>query len=233
MIIDELAMKPGDQEVIVTLKPPLKISGVVVDAETNEPINEFALVKGIDYGDGRATDWQRYMTEQIAGGRYDADFNQEGFLWRLRIEAEGYLPDESRIFRPYDPDKGEIVYNFKLHKAKPLSGTVLGLKGEPLAEADIYLATGRLNVDRRQVIYHGDSRATKSDEAGRFTFPADVEPFCLVAIHEDGIAMATEKEFAQSANLKLKPWTADNEQLQIIRRPAPGQHVDFPPLLGK
>lgn len=233
MSIDGLAITPSEKEIVVTLKPPLKISGAVVDAETNEPINEFALVKGIDFDDGRAPFWQRSMTEQVAGGRYVADFNQEGFLWRLRVEAEGYLPDESRIFRPYDPDKGAIVCNFKLHKAKPLSGRVLGLKGEPLAEAEVYLATQSLNVDDRKVGYHNDNRMTKTDESGQFTFPAEVEPFCLVAIHEDGIAMTTEKEFAQSANLELKPWTADNEQLQIIRRPAPGQHVNFPPLQGK
>ena len=110
-----------------------------------------------------------------------------------------------------------------------MSGTVLNLKGEPLAGADVYLAINRVNIDDRKVIYHDGSLATKTDKAGRFTFPAEVEPFCLVAVHEDGIAMVTEKGFAESTELRIRPWTADNKQLQIIRRPAPGQYVSFPP----
>jgi hypothetical protein len=78
------------------------------------------------------------------------------------------------------------------------------------------------------VVYHGDNQVTRTDEAGRFTFPPEVEPFCLVVVYQDGIALLTEKELAQSADVQNEPWTADNQRLQIIRRPAPGQHVDFP-----
>ena len=133
MNVENFAMTPGGEDYTVLLKPPLKISGIVVDSDTDKAVDRFALVKGIDYGDGRAPDWFRYNTSQFAGGRYESAFNQEGFLWRLRVEAEGYLPSESRTFQPYKTDMGEVVYNFKLQKAEPLSGTVLNAKGEPLA----------------------------------------------------------------------------------------------------
>ena len=232
MSIDELAVTPGEKEIVVTLKPPLKVSGIVVDAETKEPIDRFALVTGIDYDDGRAPSWMQHMTKQVAGSRYAATFNQEGFIWRLRVEADGYMPGESRSFKPYAPDKGEIVWNVELHKAEPLSGTVLGTNGEPVAQAEVYLATQALNVNKRKVGYPGGNRMTTTDAAGRFKFSAEVEPFCLVAIHADGIAMVTEQEFAQSPTLEMKPWTADNEQQQIIRRPTKGQYVTFPPPEG-
>ena len=99
MNVENFAMTPGGEDYTVLLKPPLTISGVVVDAETDKPIDRFVLVKGIDYGDGRAPDWLRYDTTQVAGGKYETVFDQEGFLWRLRVEAEGYLPSESRTFR--------------------------------------------------------------------------------------------------------------------------------------
>jgi beta-lactamase regulating signal transducer with metallopeptidase domain/uncharacterized GH25 family protein/5-hydroxyisourate hydrolase-like protein (transthyretin family) len=229
MHLDSFAMTPGGEDYIITLKPPLSISGSVVDTETDKPIDRFTLVKGIDYGDGRAPDWLRYDLMQIAGGRYEIDFNQEEFLWRLRVEAEGYMPSESRIFQPYKTDKGEVVYNFELRKAEPLSGVVLGLKGDPLVGADVYLAIDRVNIDGRKVIHHEPNLVTKTDKEGQFTFPAEVEPFCLVAVHEDGIAMLTETEFAKSTELRIAPWTADNQSQQIIRRPAPGQYVSFPP----
>jgi beta-lactamase regulating signal transducer with metallopeptidase domain/uncharacterized GH25 family protein len=229
MSVEDFAMTPGGEDYIITMKPPLKISGSLVDADTNKRIDRFTLVKGIDYGDGRAPDWLRYDSTQVADGRYEADFSQEGFLWRLRVEAEGYMPGESRIFRPYKPDKGEVVYDFKIRKAEPLSGTVLDLNGEPLADADIYLATELLNIADRKVINHDGNLATKTDKAGRFTFPPEVEPFCLVAVHNDGVAMVTEKAFAKLTVLRINPWTADNQQQQIIRRPAPGQYVSFPP----
>lgn len=229
MTVENFPMTPGGADYTVLLKPPLKFSGSVVDAETNKPIDRCTLVKGIDYDDGRAPDWLRHDTTIVTGGRYETDFEQEGFLWRLRVEAEGYLPGESRPIQPYKTDMGEVTYNFKLQKAKPLSGTLRGLDGQPLAGADVYLATVRMNIDNRKVTSHEGSLLTKTDQAGRFTFPAEVEPFCLVAIHEDGLAMVTEKDFAESPQLQLQPWTEKNHQQQIIRRSSPNVYVTFPP----
>jgi protocatechuate 3,4-dioxygenase beta subunit len=233
MSVEDFAMTPGGEDFVVTMKPPLKVAGTVTDEETGEPIDRFELVKGTDYNDGRAPWWMRHDTKRVSSGKYEADFNQEGFLWLLRVEAEGYMPSESRIFRPYNPDKGEIVYDFKLRKAEPLSGRVLGLNGKPLAGADVYLATEHLNINERKIVNPGEHRVAKTDEAGRFTFPPEVEPFCLVVVHQDGIALLTEKEFAESADVQIQPWTADNQRLQIIRRPAPGQHVGFPPIANQ
>lgn len=226
--VDGFTMTPREEEYVVTLKPWIKITGSVFDAETNQPIERFALVKGIDYEDGRAPHWLRYATQHVGGGRYTTDFSQD-LAWRLRVEAPGYLPGESRIFRPHKTDRGEIVYDFRLHKAVPLSGTVLSAGGEGLAGAKVYLATSWLNVNKRRVPHHNDNLVVTTDTRGRFEFPPEVEPFCLVAVHDDGLAMVTEKDFAASTQLKIQPWTAANEQQQIIRRPSPGVYVSFPP----
>lgn len=145
----------------------------------------------------------------------------------MRVEAEGYLPVVSRIFRPYAPDQGEVTYDFKLSKADPLVGSVFGLNGEPLSDADVYLATQRMNIADRKVSYC-EQPPVKTDPAGLFKFPAEVEPFCIVVVHPQGIAMLTEKEFAGARQISIQPWTLENHTLQIIRRPAEGSHVDFP-----
>ena len=229
MSVENFAMTAGAKDYVVTLKPPLKISGAVVDADTGVPIDRFDLIEGHDFEDGRSPFWQRVMAKHMSGGKYEAEFSQEGFAWRLRVEADGYMPSESRIFRPYKPDQGEITFDFKLQKAEPLPGKVLGLKGEALADADVYLSIERVNIEDAKVIYQGDSRVVRTDKAGRFKFPAEVQPFCLVAVHRDGIALATEKDFAQSPDLQIDAWSDDNRRLQIIRLPVPGQHVNFPP----
>ena len=183
--------------------------------------------KGIDYDDGRAPFWMRHSKRTITDGRYETKITQEDFLWRLRVEAAGYLPVVSRVFRPYSPDQGEVTNDFKLSKADPLIGSVFGLQGEPLADADVYLATQRMNITDRKVSY-SEQPPVKTDPAGRFKFPAEVELFCLVVVHPQGIAMLTEKEFEAANQISIQPWTLENHTLQIIRRPAEGSHVDFP-----
>lgn len=186
------------------------------------------MIVGIGYDDGRATWWPRSMAKTIRNGRYEETIRQQGFLHQIRIEAEGYLPAESRTFRPYAPDRGEVTYDFKLSKAPPLNGTVIGLTGDPLADVDVYLATERINIAERKANFVGESPTARTDAAGHFEFPAEIEPYCLVVVHQQGIGMVTEKEFESSQRISIQPWTARNQTLQIIRRSAPGQSVDFP-----
>jgi protocatechuate 3,4-dioxygenase beta subunit len=228
MVVEDFAMSPSADTYLVTLKAPVTIIGSVVDVETGKPLEKFLLREGIDYGDGRAPDWMLYRTKTISNGKYELKIIQEGFRYRVRVEADGYMPGESRVFRAYDPDQGEITYDFKLKKAPPLTGTVHDRDGKPLADASVYLVTERLNIVDRKVSYAGSNRTVKSDEAGRFEFPPEVEPFCLVSVHEQGIAMINDEDFKRSVPLTIQPWTNTKPMLQIIRRPAPGQSVDFP-----
>jgi hypothetical protein len=123
------------------------------------------------------------------------------------------------VFRPHAPDKGEITYDFKLTKAPPLTGVVLGLNDKPLANADVYLATERMNIQHRKVT-STEVPPVKTDAAGRFQFPAEVEPFCIVVVHEQGVGMITEAECKTPPTITIKPWESVKDWLQIIRKPA-------------
>ncbi len=228
MHIGDFPMVPSSDEYKVILKAPVRIVGLVTDAETGKPLEKFSLVPGGDYEDGRNPYWHRFNSKTIVNqGQYAMTLNQEQYSWRIRVEADGYMPSESRIFRLYDPDTGEIKFDFKLAKAAPLTGTVLGLDNNPLAGADVYLETERMNIEQRKVLY-AERPPVKTDASGRFQFPPEVEPFCLVVVHEQGIAMITEAECRQSPRIAIEPWTTKREQLQIIRKPATGQSSDFP-----
>ena len=233
MHVDNFLMSPSGGKYSVTMKSPLKIIGSVVDAETGKPLEKFSLIEGVGYDDGRAPEWEGATAKTIFDGRYEITIVQEGFPSLVRVEAEGYMPAESRVFRPYHPDKDEITYDFKLRKAVPLSGTVLGLDGKPLANADVYLATNQMTINNRKVIYFGQTDhkisfyvnnfTTKTDGEGRFKFAPEGEPFCLVVVHEHGVAMITEEKFKSSVPLSIQAWTNQNQTLQIVRRPANGQ----------
>ena len=132
------------------------------------------------------------------------------------------MPAVSRIFKPYNPDKGRVTYDFKLRKADPLTGTVLDPDGEPLAGTEVYLATHPMRVKDRKASSYAlrNNRMLRTDSAGRFEFTPEVEPFYLVVVHDQGYAMITEKVFADSPAVTIQPWTAENRTFRIQRRPA-------------
>lgn len=228
MSVSEFPMIQSSNEYKVVLKAPVRIIGLVTDAETGAPLEKFSLMPGIARENGGATDWIRWFARTIVNeGRYETRLIQEKEGgWVLRVAAEGYMPAISRIFRPYDPDKGEITYDFKLTKAPPLTGVVLGLDDKPLANADVYLATDRMNIDKRKVT-STEVPPVKTDAEGRFLLPPEVEPFYIVVVHEQGIGMITEADCETPPTITIKPWESVKDQLQIIRKPA-GMHSDFP-----
>lgn len=219
---------PTPDQVKLILRATVKIIGSVVDAETGQSLEKFSLIPGIDYEDGRNPSWLRWMTTPIVNkGQFEMPLVQPEISWRLRIEADGYMPAESRIFRLNGDDRGEVRHDFKLTKSAPLTGTIIGTDEMPLAGADVYLATELMNIDKRKVISPPDLQV-KSDANGRFEFPPEVEPFCVVVVHETGIGMITEAECRTPPKIKLEAWSAKNDRLQITRKPAKGQMSDFP-----
>lgn len=218
--------QPEKEGYQVTLQAPLQVAGLIVDAETNRPLAKCTVIKGVEYDDGRAPEWQRLIgAKTIGDGRYEYEFASKIFSWRMRVEAEGYMPAVSRIFRPGGPDKGLVTYDFKLSKAPPLTGSVLGPDGRPLAGAEVFLATTLLVVNDGKASSGSrrSARTAQTDAAGRFELPPEVEPFYLVALHDQGFAVLTETEFAKSSTVRIKPWTAENRSFRAERRPSTGR----------
>ena len=232
MEVHDFSMSPqptGKESYQVTLKGPLQVAGSIVDAETNRPLAKCTVLKGVEFDDGRAPDWQRFMsTKTITDGRYQFEFSGGVFAWRIRVEADGYMPAVSRIFKPGDLDKGRVTYDFKLSKAAPLTGTVLGPDGKPLAGAEIILATQLLIVNDRIASSQTlrNAGVTRTDAAGRFEFPPEVEPFYLVVLHDQGYAVINEKQFAAAPAIRLQPWTAENRSFRAERQPV--THGELP-----
>lgn len=209
----------------LTLRPPIMIAGTIVDAETNQPLAKCRLIKGYEREDGRPPQWETsigYPTKTITNGRYEIEITQQQPAIRIRVEADEYMPVVSKAFKPYDPDQGRVICDFKLTKAAALSGTVVGPDNKPLASAEVYLAIQQFSVDSRKASPFARSwnRMVKTDADGRFEFPPEVEPFYLVAIHELGFGIASEEQFAGNPAIRIEPWTALNHSFLLERRPA-------------
>jgi beta-lactamase regulating signal transducer with metallopeptidase domain/uncharacterized GH25 family protein len=226
MSVEDFEMSPapkdaaGRQTYLIKMKQPLRIVGSIVDAETGRPLSKCTVIWGWDRNNGPAPSWQRLThSKKITDGRYEWELTQEWLSSRLRVEADGYMPAVSRLFKPGDKDKGRVTYDFKLKKSPPMSGTVLGLDGKPLVGAEVFLATEMMLVNDRKAASHSvrQNRMVRTDAAGKFQFPPEVEPFNLVVLHDNGRAVVTEKEFAKSPTVRIEPWTADNSTFRAER----------------
>ena len=231
MNIDHYSLKPQDEEILITLRDPVKVIGSVVDKVTGKPLDMFTMTQGIDYEDGRNTHWLNYREGKFTNGRYETEFNQV-FAYRVRVEAEGYMPAESRIFKPHDPDAGVLTWDFELEKADPVVGIVHGLDGKPLANATVYQATQLIQISQGKISYVDHTElSVKTDEEGRFELPPENQPYCLVVEHEDGVAMLKDVDHVESTPVTIKEWASITEGLfNINRRPSKdGQKANFPP----
>ena len=142
MHLPNVALSPSDRDVLITMNRPLVISGTVTDAETGKSIDDFTLYHGSVPG-GQAF-WDRERPRRFREGRFLVNDpwpvpNAKG----LRVEAEGYLPADSR---PFAITEGTVTYNFRLKKGKistrpAISGVVLLPDGKTAAGAEVALAS--------------------------------------------------------------------------------------------
>jgi beta-lactamase regulating signal transducer with metallopeptidase domain/protocatechuate 3,4-dioxygenase beta subunit len=221
-------MSPSSKDYVVELRRVVRIVGTIVDAETGKPPARCTLTEGSEYEDGRAPDWHTHLglpAKVITDGRYEITLTQESRAIRIRVEADGYMPAVSRPFKAYAPDQGRVTYDIKLTKAAPLTGTVLGTDGKPAANAEVFLAVqpfsvsdGRVEANSRRI-----NRAVKTGADGQFEFPPEVEPYYLVAVSDQGSAVISKQQFADSATVQLKPWTATNRRFQVDASPCTSQ----------
>jgi 5-hydroxyisourate hydrolase-like protein (transthyretin family)/peroxiredoxin len=219
----------SDKEVTLTLRQPLKVRGTVVDAETGKPVDSFRVVQGITFDDKRIS-WQRRQ------GRPDGDgdagkagtFEQEQSYpypgYAIRIEADGYLPADSRI---YKLDEGQVELKFELKKGKSLIGVVRTAEGKPAAGAQVVVATpsqAAYIVNGKEVRDQG-CVTTKTDEQGRYSLPPQVGSYTLVVLHDGGYAEAPAAQLATSQDVQLTAWGRVEGVVKVGSKPGVGSEL--------
>jgi hypothetical protein len=224
-----------DQEVTLTLRKPLKVRGSVVDAATGEPVKAYRVVQGITFQDGRVH-WQRRNGDESPKPRPDGTFEYEQSYpypgYAARVEADGYLPADSRTFKL---DEGTVDLKFELKKGQSLTGVVRAADGKPAAGAKVVVATPEQTAYIRggkEIHDQGNVQATTGED-GRYSLPAQIGTYALVVIHDAGYAELQGEQAAKSGDVALVPWGKVEGRIFVSGQPGAGSelsihHMDEP-----
>jgi hypothetical protein len=194
------------------------VQGVVVDAETDEPILNFVIQGGrVDNKDPKKVTWGYTLRKSTAArqGRFNTTIDWKSG-WRSRIVADGYepMPVLSKA-----PKKGQrlIELRLALKKGRSASGRVVDHNGKPVNNAAIFTAGKRgISVTKKQAVNSWDGGVDSShkkwttNEKGEFELSVGESRTLVISTDELDVHV-----------FPLKEKLTDLE----IRLPAPGKLV--------
>ena len=198
-----------DEEYEITMLPSLVISGSVVDADTNEPIQDFTASPGIQWNSG-SIHWETdsFNTKDFTDGKYELTISSPYPGHMVRIDSEDYLLAKSRVF---GSNEGSVTYDFRLEKGTGPSGIVYDPNGLPATGAQIYVVMQNkyLHFENGKPSNRPeDSDWAVTDEDGTFSFKdfLDDSLYKLVVMHEEGFAEVIKQQWPADPNITLQKW---------------------------
>jgi hypothetical protein len=214
------ALTARREEYVFRVPPPLVISGRVIDAETKQSIKQFRVVKKYRFGKGQNT--------QGGGDSFPARDGQfrmretlEQFAHVVRIEADGYLPVESRDIKS---DEGTVSIDFALSRSIDLFASVFTADGSPAAEAKVAFGVAGETI----LLINGDIQDDKAshsrwitDSTGQFHFPPLVDEFWLMVTHPSGFARLKCAPKSMLKSIRLTPWARVEGTYRVGRKLEP------------
>jgi beta-lactamase regulating signal transducer with metallopeptidase domain len=224
---DEAELVANGTEHAITLPKVLRISGKVTDA-AGRPVKGLTAIPVLEFEPGDLIA-ERESTSGPFDGSYTLEVDRADVSYRVRIEAMGYRSAISPSARAGTPDR---VFDFRLEAATPVEGRIVDTGGQAIKEARVYLATSsQILRDRQDELDSGSgNQNVVTDGQGRFAFPAQFEPYTIVAVHDRGYAEVHREPTQQPGELVLKAWAHVEGRLFQAGQPVPSARVDFTPL---
>ncbi|MHC4638796.1 MAG: redoxin domain-containing protein [Planctomycetota bacterium] len=229
MIISNMPMSHLADEYLLTMYPQLNISGMVYDADTNEPVRDFSITTGMKWNRTSNIFWNSAQRKSGSGreGSYEYDFTYPADAHFIRIEAEGYLPGISREF---GNEEGTVLYDFALEKGAGLNGTVYLEDGTTVSNAEVVICT----ASRHAYIHNGFNNSqwrkapsVQTNEMGGFSLPAQTEDYLLVVLHDSGYAEVSSGQFSEDTKIVLQPWGRVVGEVYIGNTPGADEQVSL------
>lgn len=198
-------LPPENQDLDLVLYRPLRVSGLVVDAGTGEPIQDFRIrpcqVTGSNGNIGWGSD-----TFAGHGGRYEHTFtglSENGYV--IVAEADGYLPAESRIIAPHEQI---AVADLAPTTGTGPAGRAVDSQGLPAVRVTVFALHGNheLFLKDGEVATDNKEPSTRTGPDGQFAFEPIYQLTGLVAMGPQGIGEITLPAFEATGRLVLQPW---------------------------
>jgi RNA polymerase sigma factor (sigma-70 family) len=230
-MVGQREFQADKDETNVTLYPPLRVRGKVTDARTGQAIERFTVVHGNYYrhanrdGTLDTVHWEGSGPRtEFTGGNYEVEYSLATVAAvAMRVEAVGYKPAMSQ---PFKMESGDVAFDARLEPGFGPSGVVHGSDGRPLADAAVILSTKTLRAQFYNGKFHeGSYPRVLTGADGRFSFPAQNEPFRVFVDHASGFAEADEKALAGSSLLTIQPWGRIEGTVKIGSRLAAGADI--------
>ena len=215
-----MAGRPNEIE----LTPTTAIKGMVVDSASGKPVNEFSLLVGVKWQAGDGITWLRGWSDgtwtRNGAGSFECTLDEPAHEYVVRVQADGYLPEESK---PFAGNGTPQTLRFRLNKGEPVRGLVRNPDGSAARDGFVYLVPADdvlslVNGDVPEQKRAGLIRSKLSPE-GRFSLPPEKGTFLLVALNDAGFALAHRREFRESNPLRLQPWAKVSGTVTIDHKP--------------
>ena len=234
-------LKASDDERVVVVSLPLRITGTITDAATGEPVKQCTVVPGLRWrprekGVAGPLNWKRHRAKKGTNGRYDITLPNRHtaggngrYTHLLRVEARGYTPVLSREFEASEDPQ---TLDFQLKKGSGISGRALLPDGTPAKGATVlFFAEGpRSPIRNGMPSAGGRNPSAKTEADGRYWLPAGEGRWTLAVLHESGYAECDPKQHAKSPDLKLKPWGRVEGVYRVRTAPVSGQEMTISPI---
>jgi uncharacterized GH25 family protein len=219
-----------NQDNIITLRRSRTLSGLVLDAETEQPVTKFTVRTGKASDSGEDVYGViRYKNFAAADGRFSMTMEEEEDNAVL-VMAEGYT-DKVEKFPADSTQTIQVVVHLK--PATILSGVVLAPDGSPAPGVTVaagssegshhyvQLTGGRLRS------YDSQTKVATTDEQGRFKLGTVPDDGLVVAAGDAGFTRVPLAEVKNSPTITLQAWGRIEGVLHSGGQPAAGKDLLF------
>ncbi len=221
-------LKPAEDNV-VTLKQNRKVSGQVVDAETEKPVTRFTAASGRSHGENQfyadSGTSKEFRSEQ---GVFTLELHEENAN-AAQVTADGYAEQVQMLPAA---ENGEVKVLFKLKPSPSLVGLVVTPDGRPVADARVALVDNAFGGGRSVQFKRGriESQGARSkmittDAEGSFQIPSPPEAGMVIAANGAGYGSATVAEVRTTGFITLQGFGRIDGMLLQGSTPGAGQEV--------
>jgi beta-lactamase regulating signal transducer with metallopeptidase domain len=193
-------IKP-DEPTTVVMNKPREVVGVVLDAESGEPVKEFRL-------EPRGNWWSQSDARSFtdANGRFTFSVPQDHYD-KFHVTSPTHEPIDEPIPAAVN---GVIQMTIRLKPAEDWSGVVVDEAGRPVAGATVALTSLQ-----EQVMLQGDRLESWRESAmvvtgadGAFKLSPAQNPTGVAAAAASGFGFMSVEEFRQARRIRLAPFGA-------------------------